>query len=454
MKIDKFDQLSEKLLQKLNEDYVLFEGSEESADGMMDPKEALQHTLSAKKNKEATEASKSYQTLKKFPDSPNRDVNIKLHKKEVIDRETAANNLRKAKLFESQDILTEDELSDYDMGILAEEFENDLQESNQQMIDNMKILKDQEQKKLKKDKEEFKEDNADLKQAAAEQTAELKDEKAEQAEKLREKQAQEEQQAAEEAQKQQEQQDKKIKQHEDKIEKFNKVTDAARQDNVPGGTKPMTNEEYAENMRMFKEQREKQMQLEEDFAQRSRKRKLEKARKKLNKAQEKEGKIAIKRAEMTKKYGIDDDNAQDYEELFIKRRDRRKAFKIKKKWAKLSHKQDELHRFKTIPADDKMQEAERDYKGLEESLDLLAESCEDIIKEVDALFEEYPFDAEFLAEAKKGIRHPESEYTYVVESDDPMVKRMAKLINEQLALDEPDYALIKTLKMKIEEYKK
>lgn len=475
MKIDKFDQISEKLLTKLNEDYMLFEGTDETADGLSDPKEVLKSTLKTKADKEDGEAHKAFQNIKKFSDSPNKEMNVKIHKKEIIDREAAKNKLRQVKLFESQEVLSEDELNDFDLYELAEEFDRDLEEANDQMLKNAKALKDIEQNKIQSDKEQFKKDEEELKQETEQKESELEDSKLKKQEEIRQQQANDQKDIQDAQAQQNKEQEAAMKKHEDKLNKIKAIEKAAKSD---GGTNPMLqNEEYAENMQMFKDAQEKRIQLEEGIIKalkaRHKQKQFEKAAKQKEKVDAKAMKIQSKIDDIVKKNpGLDPNQPYEYASSpHYKKHHEKKAFKAAETVDKLKKQLETLDKYKGHAAEKKLETAEYEkdaankaagiqedlefYIEHEQEIDALLESCDTLLTEIE--LEE----SEFLEESKNSNRRYDEaikEFKKEPEenngvSENPMIEKIKKELIAEHAKDEPDQARIKELEMKLKQYK-
>ena len=401
MKIDKFDQLSEKLLNKLNEDLVLFEG-EEDADGMMDPKKSLQKTLTDKKNKETEEASKTYQNLKKFPNSPNKEINTKLHKKEIIEREDATNKVRKAKLFEETDILTADDLNDYDVHDLAEEFDADLEEANQQMLNNAKQLETMQKDKVAKENQKIQQEKEVLSDKETQVSEQQEAEKEKVTQDLQKKQKEE----TKEVQNDKAELDEKKKKIEEenarKMQKINAIKETAKNQSTTGGTAmKLTNEEYDTNVKMFKEEIEKQQALEESFKKWRAEHKKKKYGEQSTKVGNKINKVTSKLDELSDKEGINDENAEQFEYTAKEGHARRRAKRIKAKWKKLKYVESKL-RDANKDIEDKLIKAESESDQINENLEYF-KAIDMLCEEADCIIaESYETDEdEILTEGKK-----------------------------------------------------
>ena len=457
MKIEKFDQMSEKLITRLNEECALFEEN----DGLVNTKDngqekTVEDTLRDKRNKTTTEKKEAFNNRLNYPS----DATKLRHKKLVVDEKENDATLSKFKYAKNlskvmHEDFSIDELNDDDASLLADEFERDLNEQNDVMLKSAEILKKEQQNKDKKYHDQYET---------------VSDKMEEETEELEKKHADEQKKEEERVAKEQEAESKKIEDQKAKLEadkqkkeqeseRINKKIDAikaaAKEDNTT------MNEEYDQNVKMFKEEQEKQIALEESFKKKMAERKLKKAEKKLDKASEKESKVAIKKAELTNKYGIDDENAENFEQLFIKEKDKRKATKIKAKWDKLSGKQKYIHSYTVKPADDAVKDAEYKNKKLSEDIefDNLMLSTDKLLEEVDMMIVEFPLDEEFLSVTKKKSKksedsEPESKKETVEESkgSGSIEEKIKKEIEKEEKKESPDYQKIKSLKLKLKEY--
>lgn len=146
MDVNKFDLMCEKMITELDKDYSLLNedvtntGVDETSSE--DSREKLINNLRRKRNDAINKASgvnnkvETMATMKKAG-MPTNDKTVKtlkkLHQDAVIDREDAINDVRKIKASQKENVLEED-ISDSDIFLFANEFEADLSEDLQSNV--------------------------------------------------------------------------------------------------------------------------------------------------------------------------------------------------------------------------------------------------------------------------------------------------------------------------------
>ena len=427
MKNDKLNDLSNKLLQKLNEDYALFEAND--GDGLsgnntsIDQKKATKKVLSNKAKEIEAETQEANAAKNAIQNPRGRAIWQQKHKKLVIDREDEKNRIRKFDFATGleEEYLNIDELSDNDYCLLAEEFEMDLNEAG----DALNQYKEIKQAEFAKQKEELNDKSKDL---TANQS-ELKDTQA----------AEKQKESTELADKQAEEQ-KKLQEKQAELDKQKEEVAKAE----------------AKKMEQIKQAEEKQkeaqnnMNLSEGFKERRNEKKWEK----LSKAK---GDISVKLDELYKKQkeikGKIADTTND------RRRDKyqNKLLDIEGKIRELEASlQTAINKYEHM--DDKI--ASQEFKqSLKEEIEFnifiddinMPEPNDESLKDDE--------DEKVLEVVNKSVgkeNNLQSQFSSILntKTDDPMLLRIIAEIKIELANADPDTKKLQELKMKFLQYKK